>query len=231
MTQYSAMMKTKGYRVVLKPASLLAWYGETRLAQYLREYLVALREEFAAYPIEHYRGIYRRPLDAFPPEERLVKWARDGIDVTSDAAARRRLRELLPPDGWRYPDFDETLVPSRIEARGVLALTDDPSKWEVIQVSKGEAESDGQRLGYDVGYWGGDHFSLIADLIVVPQFHPPPSREDFQTVLTALACLNEHILFDSVVDALEFKQFYTSLPWTETEGQGEAEFHVVRVAT
>jgi hypothetical protein len=54
--------------------------------------------------------------------------------------------------------------------------------------------------------------------------------EDFQTVATALASPNEHLLFGCVADALEFKQFYTSLPWAETEGRGEAtKVHVVRV--
>ena len=115
------------------------------------------------------------------------------------------------------------------DAEEVVSLTDDSSIWEIINVSRGNAGSVGTPLGFDVGYWDGDHFSLIADTIVVPRWHPPVP-DDFAELAAALSCLNENLLFDSSVDAEAFKEFYKSKPWAETEDH-EGEFCVIKVST
>ena len=51
-----------------------------------------------------------------------------------------------------------------------------------------------------------------------------------RTKAAALTSLNESLLFDSPADASDFKIFYTSKSWAETEGY-EGEFCVTRVST
>jgi hypothetical protein len=38
-------------------------------------------------------------------------------------------------------------------------------------------ESNDNILGYDVGYWAGDHYSIIADTIITPTWHGPPEKD------------------------------------------------------
>lgn len=125
--------------------------------------------------------------------------------------------------------MDEDLLKLLRDAVEVLSLTDNPSTWEAVHFSRCGASDLGKLLGYDIGYWGGDHFSLIAGTIVIPRWHPP-APEDFADLAAALSCLNENLLFDSTVDADEFKQFYKSKSWAETEDY-DGQFCAIRVAT
>jgi hypothetical protein len=76
-------------------------------------------------------------------------------------------------------------------------------------------------FGYDVGYWGGDHFLIVCDTVVAPQWHPP-DPDDFFEVAERVRGLNEHLLFPNHGDALAFRSYYLSKEWAETEfGPGQ----------
>jgi hypothetical protein len=82
-------------------------------------------------------------------------------------------------------------------------------------------------LGFDVGYWGGDHYSIICDSIVTPTWHPP-HPEDFEKLAGAVAALNENLLFRTADEAATFRTRYMEFAWAETEGY-PGEFAVIQV--
>lgn len=220
-------MKTEGYIIVLKPGPLLEKYA--RLYVEYPGPLRELRDAFSMFDVGRYRGISRNSLLPYPSLEQKVidDFEATGIDMKSNAEARKRFCAILgdrSDDSEDYEDF----LPSLRDAREVLNLTDDPSIWELIHLSRGDARGVGTLLGFDVGIWGGDYFSLIADTIVIPRWHPP-IPDDFTDLASALSCLNENLLFNSPADAAEFKKFYMSKPWAETEPPDG--FWVVRVST
>ncbi len=218
---------------MLKPGPLLELYAQSYVAEQYPDLLRELRDAFSMFDVGRYRGISRQPLLPYPTLEQKViddfeaTFEATGVDMKSNAEARKRFCVIL---GDRPDDLedDEDFLPSLREAREVLNLTDDPSIWELIHLSRGDARGVGTLLGFDVGIWGGDHFSLIADTIVIPRWHPP-IPDDFTDLASALSCLNENLLFNSPADAAEFKKFYMSKPWAETEPPDG--FWVVRVST
>ena len=105
----------------------------------------------------------------------------------------------------------------------ILSLTDDPSKWEIIRIAKTSRTNKQTTLGYDVGYWGGYNFSIIADVCVIPRWHPP-IPEDFENVIEALSSLNNYMLFDSAEEAENYRQFYKSKTWAE-----EGDFCIIQI--
>ena len=224
-------MQTEGYMIALKPGPLLDQYAESYAAQQNREPLQELRDAFTMFDVGRYRGISRDPLVAYPSLEQSVidAFEATGMDMKSNAEAQRRFREILG-DPTDILDIDEDILASPRDAWEVVALTDDPSMWEIIHISRGDTKGIGTLLGYDVGYWAGDHFSLIADSIVVPRWHPPVP-DDFADMVAALSCLNANLLFKSATDAVEFKRFYKSKPWAETEEVDGGEFYVIKVST
>ena len=222
-------MQREGYLIVLKPEISLAVYDASEVAVQNAKPLQKLRKAMASFSPERYRGISREPLMSYwsldsevapTPNERTN-------DIKSNAKARMRMREILgEPDEDIDSQIDEDLLPSAEDARHVLSLVDDPIRWEIIHVSKTDNINALHTLGYDIGYWGGDHFSLIADTIVAPHWHPP-ALDDLDELAQKLSCLNEHLLFRSGEDAKRFREYYKSKSWAETEEDNE--FCIIRV--
>ncbi len=223
-------MQTDGYMIALKPGRSLEQYAESYVAKQNPGPLRELREAFRMFDVKRYRGICRHPLLPYPSLEQKVidAFEATGGDMKSDAEARRRFCEILGDPPYD-PNVDEDLLASLGDAREVLSLTDDPARWEIVHLARGEMASGGTPLGYDVGYWGGDHFSLIADTIVIPCWHPP-IPDDFIELAEAMSELNAHLLFDSAARAGEFRTYYKSKPWAETEDY-EGEFCIIRVSS
>jgi hypothetical protein len=168
---------------------------------------------------------------AFPSLDAKVieEFQASGCDMKSNAEARYRFRQLIAGDvdDNYQAGVDEDLLASQSDARQVFDLLDDPSNWEIVRLSRDARNSSPSALGFDIGYWGGDHFSLIADTIVIPRWHPP-SPQDFGALREALSHLNANLLFDSHEEAEGYRTFYMSRNWAETEMQ-DGEFCIVRV--
>jgi hypothetical protein len=224
------LMANTGHLIVEQPEVALANYNGSYIATANADALRELREAFAEFSISRYRGISRNYMIPLPTDEVEIKqWAASGIDVTTNAAARRRFGELL---GTRSVDLanpppDEDMCITLAEAQTIVALTDVPADWEIIRLARNELGPTLTTLGFDVGYWCGDHFSLIADTIVMPRWHPPATG-DFAVLRNALKRLNQHVLFDTPEAADEYRRWYKSRPWAESES-AEGQFCVIRV--
>ena len=223
-------MQTEGFLIVLQPAVSLALYAASDMARRSAQALQELREALADFPPERYRGISRHPLMAYPSlDSGIIRaFEETGCDMKSDATARRVFCEILGElDEDADAQIDEDLLPTLADARSVLSLVDTPRRWEIIRVSRGEDADVPTLLGFDIGYWGGDHFSLIADTIVAPCWHPP-ALDDLAELRQALVGLNENLLFRSRDEAERFREYYKSKPWAETE-DSVGEFCIIRV--
>lgn len=176
-----------------------------------------------------YRGIDRDPLE--PLFETGVQTV---AGVGPDWVAKVRMREGVRA-GSQDPSYWSRLDPDVIEdpgfAREVAGLTDRPADWEVIEVDRAERLVGDATLGFDVGCWGSDHFSIVHDSMLVPSRHGPPS-EEFGALRPFAKRLNEHALFAQWSDADAFRSWYRDRPWAERESEeDDPEFHVVRVAS
>jgi hypothetical protein len=148
----------------------------------------------------------------------------------SDARARYRFREIIgkPEDEYSpLSEIDYDLLGNLADAKDLHSLVDDPKEWEIIHVFRGESQISKGTLGFDIGYWGSNHFSLIGDTIVTPFFHSPPP-EDFHELASSFSRLNEHLLFKSTEDAETFRRYYKSKSWAEEEFM-EGEFCIIRI--
>jgi hypothetical protein len=216
----------QGHLIVMKPLVSLNRYESSCVAARNRDSLEQMRSAFACFPPEKYRGIARFPLDGCSWEDpAAVKALEDsGIDVPSNRDARARLDEIL----GKSDDLDDICHVPRIEdALQIHRLLDEPESWEIIQVRRDEFQTGPATLGFDVGYWGGDHFSLIADTIVTPMWHFP-IPEDFAELIGQLSNLNQHLLFARPQDAEGFRACYESKTWAETECE-VGEFCIIQV--
>jgi hypothetical protein len=219
-------MQDSGYLIVRRAEALLRAYSEAPTRR--QDLLKRLREATRFLDPAAYRGMGRWPLDPYPSLDpaSIEALSGAGLDMNSDRAARIKVRELVgddPPEG-----YEERLLPTAGQAAEVVALLDAPADWEVIRVAVAPLDRTNRTLGYDVGWWGGAEFySLISDSVVAPTWHPP-APEDFQELAREMRRLNEHLLFETPEDALDFRSFYTSKPWAETEGE-HGDFKIVRV--
>ena len=222
------MSQDQGYMIVLKPGRLLERFDQEMTARGKGVGLRKRRQAFAHLEPERYRGLGR---DRLEPDVSLDQSIVDIIAkvdrvIPTNVAARRRYREILGENRDRE-DNDWELLESLEVAKEVMSLTDDPSEWDVIHVTRGPGNWSERTLGYDIGFWGGDLRSLIADVIVIPLYHPPPAQ-DFDEVADALSRLNDNLLFDSPRDAEEYCTYYRSKPWSEGE-EPDYKFVVIRV--
>jgi hypothetical protein len=176
------------------------------------------RGAFPAFAPERYRGISRYPLER---GESGYPWA--------EARAEEFIERTLGPDPTLVSciRFDAALLPTLDMVLRVRALLERPEEWETIHVARGVDESTERTLGFDVGYWGSSHFSLVCDCAVMPTWHPPPP-EDHEAVRERLASLNRHVLFDTAAEARAFREWYLDRPWGETEDFVD-QFQVIRV--
>jgi hypothetical protein len=155
----------------------------------------------------------------------MDRFRRKGIDFESNKKAAVRLKEVVPP--ILYEDINESLIPTKKYALEIFNLLDNPREWEIIHVRCENFRSNSKTLGFDVGYWGSDHFSLIADTTLLPRWHPP-IPEDFHELSRELSGLNSNLLFTDPDSAIRFRQFYKSKSWAETDVTGD-EFQVIQV--
>jgi hypothetical protein len=183
-----------------------------------------LRSTFPTADPLNYRGVQRYPIDRW--------WEGETSDEHApNFKARRRIHELYGPDPSLYwtqpPWFDADLLPTLDVALEILRLSDEPSKREVVRVTRGAAASTPDTLGFDVGYWGSDHFSALADAVLLPRWHACPP-DLLTSVDPWVRTLNEHMLFRTATDAMEYRRWYLEQPWAEEESEPE-QFQVIRV--
>jgi hypothetical protein len=227
------IQQTSGYLIVMKPGPLIDWYEKWgQFIKYEKEHKT-FRTAFSGFNVRSYRGLWRHcligpipfkerdELEAFYLHERVEN--RAAITTWWELLINKVENEDINSD----EDDDGDLLPSIELALEVYRLLDIPEQYEIIMVKRQDFETNPNTLGFDIGYWGGDHFSLIADTLVTPMFHPAP-EEDYQELRQRLSALNPNILFDNPEDASEFRNWYKSKDWAETEDR-EDEFCIIQV--
>ncbi len=139
---------------------------------------------------------------------------------------------------WPMPVMDLEWIPDLKHAHRIFQCLEKPQEYEIIEVSREPFSDRYHFLGYDVGYWGNNHFSLICDTVVMPMWHPAPP-EALGELREKLSGLNKHVLFSTEEKAAAFREYYRSracqvpfqiLAWAETEAY-EGEFCIIRVAS
>ncbi len=158
-------------------------------------------------------------------------WEKESPSKERNSLARLRLWELYGPDptlSWGTDSpFDADLRAGPAEAEEIRRLTDEPPRYEVVRVTRGTATTSATTAGFDVGYWGGDHFSSLSDAMMMVRWHPCPV-EDLHSLEPWSRRLNEHMLFPTRVDASDYRRWYLKQPWAEAE-TFPGEFQIIRV--
>jgi hypothetical protein len=214
-------MSIQGYLIVLKPAVNIDRYEISEFVRDNQDLYREFRQSFSRFDHRSYRGISREPLNGYLlPEEK--QWESNALN----RAARLRLSEIVPETTPEYSDgsFIETIE----DAKSIYGMLEDQACWEIIGIRRDFFGQDRRTLGFDIGYWGSDDFSLIADTIVTPRWHAP-DPDDYAEIASRLSVLNKHLLFNTASAAAEFKAYYKSKPWAETEDE-EGEFCVIQVS-
>jgi hypothetical protein len=224
------MSQTSGYAILRMPAALVEAYDLSMRSHAASELFQRLCQALKPLPPRTcYRGTSRFPIEPLPSTnpEILHAFTESGCDVDTERTARRRFLEILGDD-IPDTDFDEALLPSLSAAQEVFALLKSPGEYEIVQVSREPFCNDADCLGFDVGYWGGDHYSIICDSAVRPLWHPPQPG-CFDELACALVTVNEHFLFRKPEDAAEFRSYYRTQPWAETETRPD-EFCIIQLS-
>jgi hypothetical protein len=211
------MRQTSGYAILQMPAALVATYDASMRKHQARELFQRLCETLEPLPRSRYRGISRFPLSPLPSTAPgILKAFEDtGCDVHTEYTARLYFLNRLGgdvPEG----DFDEDLLPDIHVAGEVFPQLESPERWEIVQLNRESFSTDAECLGFDVGYWGGDHYSIICDSAVRLIWHPP-APECFEELAQQLQPVNEWFLFRSAADAARFRSWYRTQQWAETE--------------
>lgn len=195
------------------------------------EYLSKLRECFSFLNPISYRGFARLMFQSYPSlDKKLIDiYKKGGLDMDSNASARRRFCEFTEEKRKSSYDlnFDEDYLLDKAEqALEVFSLLDKKDNYEIIHIQKEVYTQTPQILGYDIGVWLGD-LSLICDCVVIPRWHPP-DLSDFEDVIIHFKKLNNYLLFDNIEDAKNFRSFYKSRSWAETEDY-EGQFSIIQI--
>lgn len=214
-----------GYLVVLKPELAFASWRRGTTGEGFETYWSQLRAALPDVVPERYAGIARFPIDRW--------WKGDeGIEPPGpNTNARRRIFDLFGPDPTLHhsapPAFDPDLLPSVELAEEIRELSDDPSRYEVLRVTRRTGDVTEGTLGFDVGYWGSDHFSALCDAMMMPRWHGAP-LEAFEALRAWSAKLTPAQLFTTAENAGDFRTWYLAQPWAELEGY-PGEIEVIRV--
>jgi hypothetical protein len=222
-------MQLTGYAIVQKMERYLLNYMNWQMTRQNLHHLSALRDAAPFFDASAYRGTGRpwvRPLPSLDPKIN-EQFADTGCDLGTEATASRRFRELIG-EGELEPDIDEDLFQEDSMAKEIFSLLDCPDDYELLRLSRREFPKSNCLLGYDIGYWGGDHFSLICDSFVAPIWHPP-QPEAFHTLVAKLRAVNTYLLFPTPETAVEFRAWYRKQDWAETETGSIDEFQIIQV--
>ncbi|MCU0913800.1 MAG: hypothetical protein MUC88_04450 [Planctomycetes bacterium] len=146
-----------------------------------------------------------------------------GCDFQGEKPARARFDEIIDKSD---DDYDNNLIERLADARDIFGRLENPTHWEIIEVRRDDFHIGPATLGFDIGCWSGA-YSIVADTILIPQWHPP-AREDYAEVVRELSSLNEHLLFSRPEDAERYLAYYRSKSWAEKDVR-EGAFCLIQV--
>jgi hypothetical protein len=197
-----------GFLIVQDASVIVAAFDSAQIAEGLAEPLRDLRTQFRFIDPTKYRGMGRIPLEPYLGAV-IERFRRERGEDVSNLKARKRFAELVGQDNG-------PLIPDLETSRELLALLDKADVWEIIGVSQESLKPTARTLGFDLGWWGGEFYSLIADCVVAPAWHGPP-LERLRELAQHLSSLNGNVLFPGAANASEFLSYYEGQDWAETD--------------
>ncbi len=203
---YSVAMPD-GFLIVQDASLIVAAFDAVQIAGGLAEPLRDLRNELSFIEPTKYRGMGRAPLEPYLGS--IIERLRERGEDVSNLTARKRFAEFVGEDNG-------PLIPDLETGRKLISLLDKSALWEIIGVSQESLEPTANTLGFDLGWWGSEFYSLIADCAVAPHWHGPPF-ERLRELAQHLRSLNENVLFPGAANALEFLSYYEGQDWAETD--------------
>ena len=229
---FSVISPHAGFGLMKMPALLSAAYERSPSAERTQEGLLALRTALKDVNAVNYRGIDRCPLCENPIPE--PGWATDAEHCGSlderDIAARVRMLDFVGRLNRDYSGPMRCFVPTVENAHELMTLVDSPSEYEIVRLSQSSADElcvEDKDLGFDIGYWGSDSYSIICDSAICPRWHGPYG-DVLPELVTRLAELNSNCLFQTHEAADRFRSWYRSQDWAEQEGE-PGEFCIIKV--
>jgi hypothetical protein len=224
------MQDNQFYLIVKKPTLMKQWYSMWEQDEKFRDGIKRIRAALPFSNPENYRGISRAPLFPFWTSDIKALREVEPSDIEVNTAARIKMAELAEA---QPTDQDTLFVDGMLEhfeqALEIYHLLDGNNKkeYEIIRITKNSVDKLKDTLGYDIGYWGGDYFSIICDCAIMPLWHPP-ALTDLQELAEQLQTLNGHLLFNTIAEGENFRKYYKSKSWAETESEA-GEFCIIRV--
>lgn len=165
----------------------------------------------ASQATKRYRGVDREPLEHYANED--VEKFGDSIAPRREDDAQRFLAKLKSK-GKVLDDF----IDDSHDAREAFSLLKKPEDYELIWARDYLCDEKppirAELLGYEPSWFGGDHFSAVADCMFFPRWHGPD--EDGTVFRAHFDALNDHGLFSTPAEALAYLEHYRSFDWTET---------------
>jgi len=231
---FSVISLHAGFALMKLPALLNASYERSPLIiECFPESPKALRRTFPNIDPIRYRGIDRCPLCEYPIPDpgwsaTLEYRALDDRDV----AARVRMLDFVGRWNKDYFGSVRCVVPTFENASDLASLLERPSQYEIVRLSQsspGEGCVEDKDLGFDIGYWGSDSYSIICDSAIWPRWHGPYD-DVLPELATRLAELNPNCLFQAHEGADRFRTWYRTQDWAEQEGE-PGEFCIIKVET
>lgn len=160
---------------------------------------------------KRYRGIDREPLQSYSDED---------IEKFGDSIAPRReddCERFLAKLESREKLF-ECFIDDIHDAREAFSLVKKHQDYELIwardYLYDEKPPTRAELLGYEPSWFGGDHFSAIADCMFLPRWHGPD--KDGTEFRSEFGALSQHGLFNTPSEALAYLEHYRSFDWTET---------------
>ena len=222
------VQQNAGYAIIEKPEMAFNSYEASEFIEKNRHTWDKLRQALHFLNPIKYRGHGRHILMPYPTldPKMIDMWERDGgIDMHTNAAARRRFLEIIGED-TPMGDYDENLLATEDQAKEIHALLDSPDDFEILYLRRREVAMSDRTCGFDIGWW--TNYSIISDSIVMPFWHAP-AENSFSELAKQASKLNAHLLFDSVANAEAFRAWYRTQPWAEDYGLAEDSFWIIQV--
>jgi hypothetical protein len=204
-------MQETAYLIVLKGDYLFKEYEglmSDQKQQFIK-YIGKFHEYFPSSIKVKYKGISRMPLSPIPQKlsSAYGKIAETEAQFYFDEITRKY------QDNEDY--YDDSFL-SIDDCFQVFSKVRAKVQYEIIKIDKEQNSEDKNIYGFDIGYWGGDHFSIIADTFLYPMWHPAPEN-DFQELTKYYQLLNQYCLFNSYDEAKAYREYYLQKDWAEKE--------------
>lgn len=185
-----------------------------------------LRRALPPVDFTSYRGIGRTALGESP-------WQSAGWQGSGVQPPETEIEARLTLAGFHDPDGDagdaRAYLSTLDQLRAVEAVLESPADFDLVELCS-DSELPEHLLGFDLGYWDGDNYSIICDAAIWPVWHPPVP-EALVALARFVAKLNSHLLFPSRELAESYFDWYAGQDWAEKPPESFAIIAIGAVAS